>query len=1280
MEQRVMMSASLLKNINTTLADASPSELTVSGGSLYFDATDGVHGLQLWKTDGTAAGTVQLNDLIPGYSSWGTDLTDVNGTLYFLDTLGSTGRGGDIFNSLWRTDGKPAGTSEIGEADGANTLTNVNGTLYYFASTADNRSAPSGLYETDGTPAGTHFLDATGMSTSATAYNGELYFTIGQTLWKSDGTSAGTVSVETFSGTFSAEVLTSSGKLFVEDGQSLWVSNGTAAGTSLVQTIGGTIQGSASFQGDLFFAVLNSNQQMGIWKTDGTPSGTSLVAAVPSAPTVTSFAVLNNALYFETEDPSTQNKVLWRTDGTTQGTVNVNNILGPASLESWTQLTTYNGDIYFAASDVVHGAELWATDGTAAGTHQVTQINNIQNGAITAGTSSIAINGETYFDATDGTTDGLWKTDGTGFGTALVSYMSGPISDMINANGTLFFSAGGELWKSDGTTGGTVAITPGTAAAASAPFDITPVGSNIYFFGYGGTNRLITLYRSDGTSKGTTQIAVAVPNYYGNSENDIGMADFNGTLFYTMLGTSNNIKLWDINPTTGAPAVVASFGGTNQFPPELTVAGGYLFFVADDGLHGPAIWRTNSSLNTTMIYSPVTEGQYFNFSPHLFAFDDVLYFSDFVGDTGLNKLDPATSQVSYLGTYDALDFVPSGSQLYFQTGGSLYGTLLGVTDGTVAGTHVVDSALSIPSGAGIVPMLADGGLLYFIAVNNSDITQLWQTDGTNTSIADPSETVAGWTPTTLLGTASQGLIFAASEIPDSNEPWVFTGTASSSASFVDADSATGGNWTGAYGSDGYSVVGGDTSLPSYASMEVSDASFWQWAGPSTIQRAPQVSAGSSSHVAASDYSATSFTVDLNFAPGASHLVAFYLLDFDLLGRTETVQVSNGDTGQVLDTRTVSNFQFGQYLVYDLSGDVKITFMNAPGSHNAVLSAILFGTPSSASFAGTDSSTQGHWTGVYGSQGYDVYDGATDLPNTVDYATNVQQFYQWASSTTDPRDLQLSAGSSNLIAACAYSDNPSFTITLHFLDSQQHQVSFYLLDYDAQNRAETIQISNAVTGAVLDTETFKNFTQGVYARWDLGGDVNITFSNAGGLNEVVSGLFIDPLPRPSASAMFVKTDTTTQGTYTGVYGSGGYYVAGSSSEVQPTYATLDIPRNLQEYTWASNTTAINALQDSPGSSARVAGCIYSDFPSFNFNINITDGQTHQVALYLLDYDSQHRSETITITNYATNQVLDTETVSNFTGGKYLVWNLSGDVNITITNSGGLNEVLSGVFFG
>ena len=83
----------------------------------------------------------------------------------------------------------------------------------------------------------------------------------------------------------------------------------------------------------------------------------------------------------------------------------------------------------------------------------------------------------------------------------------------------------------------------------------------------------------------------------------------------------------------------------------------------------------------------------------------------------------------------------------------------------------------------------------------------------------------------------------------------------------------------------------------------------------------------------------------------------------------------------------------------------------------------------------------------------------------------------------------------------------------------------------------------------------------------------------------------------------------------------------------------------------------------------------------FDLNFTDGNSHQVALYAVDWDMRSRAETITVQDGSSilTSVLDTESLTNFTNGTYLVWNVSGHVIITVTLNGGANAVVSGVFF-
>ena len=326
----------------------------------------------------------------------------------------------------------------------------------------------------------------------------------------------------------------------------------------------------------------------------------------------------------------------------------------------------------------------------------------------------------------------------------------------------------------------------------------------------------------------------------------------------------------------------------------------------------------------------------------------------------------------------------------------------------------------------------------------------------------------------------------------------------------------------------------------------------------------------------------------------------------------------------------------------------------------------------ASFIKQDTTTQGNWIGTYGSQGYDVIGNAASLPSYATVTPTGQASYTWAASSTDPRALQNASGSGR-IAACWYSPS-SFTVDVNLTDGQTHDLELYFLDWDSTARSEQVQISNASTGAVLNTETVTSFHSGVYLDWAVSGNVDITVTHQAGANAVLSGLFFDP-PTTRATASFIKQDTTTQGNWIGTYGSQGYDVIGNAASL-PSYATVT-PTGQSSCTWAASTTDPRALQNASGS-GRIAACWYSP-SSFTVDVNLTDGQTHDLELYFLDWDSTARSEQVQISNASTGAVLDTETVTSFHSGVYLDWAVSGNVDITVTHQAGANAVLSGLFF-
>ncbi len=105
-----------------------------------------------------------------------------------------------------------------------------------------------------------------------------------------------------------------------------------------------------------------------------------------------------------------------------------------------------------------------------------------------------------------------------------------------------------------------------------------------------------------------------------------------------------------------------------------------------------------------------------------------------------------------------------------------------------------------------------------------------------------------------------------------------------------------------------------------------------------------------------------------------------------------------------------------------------------------------------------------------------------------------------------------------------------------------------------------------------------------------------------------------------TATFIKLDTVTEGTWKGVYGADGYIIPNDSNN-PPSYAVVTGPGAAgTPYTWAASTNSASALLQGSSLTNRIASAWYTtvDSTPFSFNINLTDGLTHQLALYCWDF--------------------------------------------------------------
>jgi ELWxxDGT repeat protein len=262
----------IVKNIRTS-GSAKPQSFVKIKNTYFFVADDGVHGRELWKTQGTAGSTVLVKDIKTkgnGHSD-PHNLLDVNGTLFFAAKDGINGI------ELWKSDGTTLGTTMVkninskGHSKPKN-LIDINGVLYF---SADNGKKGRELWKSDGTANGTlqvNDINSRGSSNPQylTNVNGILYFSaddggtygIGRELWYYDTTISDVASGYTNRGyfdIFNGIESSNPSHLFNYNGLLVFSADGGRYGYELWRIDGVRFSMYPNFAGDAPFKGLDAN-------------------------------------------------------------------------------------------------------------------------------------------------------------------------------------------------------------------------------------------------------------------------------------------------------------------------------------------------------------------------------------------------------------------------------------------------------------------------------------------------------------------------------------------------------------------------------------------------------------------------------------------------------------------------------------------------------------------------------------------------------------------------------------------------------------------------------------------------------------------------------------------------------------------------------------------------------------------------------------------------------------------------------------------------------------
>jgi ELWxxDGT repeat protein len=594
----------LVEDINPGPYDSYPESLEAMGGRVYFTAFHPTSGRELWRSNGTLSGTSMIKNFIAGANHpFITQMTAMGNAVYFMAN-----------NELWKSTGTYAGTTlvkRLSSDPGYNVgyyLTAVDGWLYFTTGYE--------LWVSDGTPAGTSSPAPLRLAADPdfTAFNGSIYYL------------DYSFNDEEYTSYFHIRKMAPGGTGITE----IWK---TPVPTNFSETIPVYEPELAMVNNALFFyGIPVKGQGQKLMKSDGSTAGTVIlkdtyIPTVSSAPT--GFVNHNGIVYFMSQGQFERYEYVYRTDGTFAGTFPVKN-----AVEVIGEITPAGDNLFFQVVTPDGAWQLWRSNGATAGTVLMKQ----ESSANWAWSYTMATIGGTFlFTNAAGE---LWKSNGTTAGTTLVKSFPRMENMVSDGNGSraylLVEPAPGsfELWKTNGTTAGTLRIQPLVPVTGFSTryyfFPNSTINGITYFFG---TDNLKghELWRTDGTAAGTYRIAKIQMSSATQFISQVrSMTVFQNNLYFSAPNASREFALFKSDGTTAGTVQLATMPAIVQFIP---LGDKLLFFPFRSSLTTTApavIWSTDGTTAGTLPVATVSDVSIFG-DVHYEVINGVAYFTSWLG-------------------------------------------------------------------------------------------------------------------------------------------------------------------------------------------------------------------------------------------------------------------------------------------------------------------------------------------------------------------------------------------------------------------------------------------------------------------------------------------------------------------------------------------------------------------------------------------------------------------------------------------------------------------------